>query len=269
MPFQIFSVDTSVLPDNVLLLVDDAFYKMVEVVAGPAEAQLLEFQGIRGVYSFLNTDDVFGILALKCSTLTNIKKLICFEIDDGDVNTAIIKPGCRSNIRYLHQLLSQRHDEHMKQNKYKSSGNKQSQLTKNNDTSLNLSQDLSQASSTSTTQQQSTGTSDVVNQIDHRDFILNTLNEWCEKNLKLNNKTLIENEDFKLLLTQGASEGVCIICSCQVKFHLTRVRQHFSLKKKMINVNNDNRLNINSDHDSSDDEISDAAGSPQRKRLKI
>ncbi|CAF4164941.1 unnamed protein product [Rotaria sordida] len=259
---------TSVLPDNVLSLVDDAFCKMVEVVAGPAEAQLLEFQGVRGVYSFLNTDDVFGILALKCSTLTNIKKLICFEIDDGDVNTAIIKPGCRSNIRYLHQLLSQRHDEHMKQNKYKSSGNKQSQLTKNNDTSLNISQDLSQASSTSTTQQQSTGTSDVVNQMDHRDFILNALNEWCEKNLKLNNKTFIENEDFKLLLTQGASEGVCIICSCQVKFHLTRVRQHFSLKKKMINVNNDNRLNINSDHDSSDDEISDAAGSPQRKRLK-
>ncbi|CAF3322173.1 unnamed protein product [Rotaria socialis] len=128
---------------------------------------------------------------------------------------------------------------------------------------------LSQASSTSTTQQQSTGISDVVNQMDHHDFILNTLNEWCEKNLKLNNKTLIENEDFKLLLTQGASEGVCIICSYQVKFHLTRVRHHFSLKKKMINLNNDNRLNINSDHDSSDDEISDAAGSPQRKRLKI
>lgn len=64
--------------------------------------------------------------------------------------------------------------------------------------------------------------------MDHRDFILNTLSEWCEKNLNLNNKTLIENEDFKLLLTQGASEGVCIICSCQVKIHLTRVRQHFS-----------------------------------------
>ncbi|CAF3314123.1 unnamed protein product [Rotaria socialis] len=94
---------------------------------------------------------------------------------------------------------------------------------------------LSQASSTSTTQQQSTGISDVVNQMDHHDFILNTLNEWCEKNLKLNNKTLIENEDFKLLLTQGASEGVCIICSYQVKFHLTRVRHHFSLNKH-INI---------------------------------
>lgn len=157
MPFQIFSVDTSVLPDNVLSLVDNDFYQMVEIIAGPAEAKLLEVQGIRGVYSFLNTEDVFDILTLKCSTLINIKKLICLEIDDDDVNTAIIKPGCRSNIRYLHQLLSQRHDEHMKKNKYNSNGNKQSQLTKNNDTSLNLSQYLSHASSISTTQQQSTG----------------------------------------------------------------------------------------------------------------
>lgn len=119
--------------------------------------------------------------------------------------------------------------------------------------------------------------------MDHRNFIISALNEWCGKNLKLNNKTLIENEDFKLLHTQGPSEGICIICSCHIKVHLTRVRQHFSLsnyykhlkskkcamikKKKIINVN-DNQSNINSDHDSSDDETSENAGSPQRKRLK-
>ena len=160
MPCQIISVDTSVLPDDVLSLVDNDFYQMVEVIAGPAEAKLLEVQGVRGVYSFLNTEDVFGILTLKCSALINIKKLICFEIDDDDdANTAEVKPGCRSNIRYLHQLLSHRHDEHMKKTKYKSNGNKQSQLTKNIDTSLNLSQDFSQASSVSKTQQQSTRTS--------------------------------------------------------------------------------------------------------------
>jgi hypothetical protein len=158
MPFQIFSVDTSILPDNVLNLVDDAFYKVVEVVAGPIEAKLLEIQGIRSVYSFLNTDDTFGILTFKCSTLSNIKKSICFEIDDNDDNTIMIKPGCRSNIRYLHQLLSQKHDEHMKKYKYKYNGYKQSQSI-NNTTSLNLSQNLSQASSTPATQQQAIGAS--------------------------------------------------------------------------------------------------------------
>ncbi|CAF2085451.1 unnamed protein product [Rotaria magnacalcarata] len=55
MPFQIFSVNTSALPDNVLSLVDDAFYKIVEVVAGPAEAQLLDVQADlpKRVYSIL------------------------------------------------------------------------------------------------------------------------------------------------------------------------------------------------------------------------
>lgn len=123
---------------------------------------------------------------------------------------------------------------------------------------------------------------DVVNQRDQRDFILNTLNEWCRKNLQLKDKILVENEDFKLVVTQGTPEGVCIICSCHIKVHLTRVRQNFSLsnyykhlkskkcamiKKKKIN-SNDNQSNLNSYHDSSDDETSDNAGSPQRKRLK-
>jgi hypothetical protein len=84
MPFQILFVDTSVLPTDVLSLYDNNFYQMVETIAGPAEAQLLEVQGIRGVYSFLNTEDVFDILSIKCSALNNIKKLICLE---GENNT--------------------------------------------------------------------------------------------------------------------------------------------------------------------------------------
>lgn len=155
MPFQILSVDTSVLPTDVLSLYDDRFYQMVEIIAGPLEAKLLEIQGIRSVYSFLNTEDVFDILSIKCSALNNIKKLICLEADD---QTFTVKPGSRSNIRYLHQLLSQKHDEHLKKNKYKSNGNKQSQLLQNNHTSLNLSQDSSVASQTSVIQQQHTGT---------------------------------------------------------------------------------------------------------------
>ena len=47
-----FSIDTSVLPVDALSFYDDKFYKMVEVVAGTAEAKLLEVQGIRSVYSF-------------------------------------------------------------------------------------------------------------------------------------------------------------------------------------------------------------------------
>jgi hypothetical protein len=124
-----------------------------------------------------------------------------------------------------------------------------------------------------------------VDQIDHRAFIIKKLNEWSVKNLTLNNQTLIEDQDFKLRVSQGASEGICIICGCQAKFNLTRVRRNFSLsnyykhlksdkcemikKKKEININNHNRLDTNGGHDSSDDdEISDVDSSPQRKRLR-
>jgi hypothetical protein len=124
-----------------------------------------------------------------------------------------------------------------------------------------------------------------MNQLNHHDFIIHTLNEWCKKHsLELNITTLIENEDFKLLLTNGSSEAACILCLCGAKVHLTKVRQNFSLsnyykhlkstsctmikKRKMINCINNDQSNINDDHDSSDDETSESTGSPQRKRLK-
>jgi len=124
-----------------------------------------------------------------------------------------------------------------------------------------------------------------MNQPNHHDFIIQTLDEWCKKHyLELNITTLIENEDFKLLLTNGLSEEACILCSCGAKVHLTKVRQNFSLsnyykhlkskscnmikKKKVIKGVNNDQSNMNDDHDLSDDETSESTGSPQRKRLR-
>jgi hypothetical protein len=75
MSLKTLSVDTSVLPTHVLSFYDDIFYRMVEKIVGLAEAKLLEIQGIRGVYSFLKTEDVFGILSIPCSALKDIKKI--------------------------------------------------------------------------------------------------------------------------------------------------------------------------------------------------
>ena len=76
MPTQTLSVDTSILPVSVLSFYDDQFYHLVERTAGLAEATLLEIQGIRSVYSFLNTDDVFEILSVPCAALSNVRKWI-------------------------------------------------------------------------------------------------------------------------------------------------------------------------------------------------
>ena len=69
MPSKMLSFDTSVLQKDVLSFHDDNFYLVAQQIAGAAEAKLLEIQGIRSVYSFLNTDDVFDILSISCSGL--------------------------------------------------------------------------------------------------------------------------------------------------------------------------------------------------------
>lgn len=122
MPLQSISRDTSILPDDVLSFYDDKFYQIVDKIAGPAEAKLLEVQGIRGVYSLLNTEDVFDILSISCAALKGIRKQVCLEADD---NTFTVKPGCRSNILFLSQLLRQKHEQHLKEVTVKSKRNKQ------------------------------------------------------------------------------------------------------------------------------------------------
>ncbi|CAF4644246.1 unnamed protein product, partial [Rotaria sp. Silwood2] len=106
------SFDTSIVPADILSFCDEDFYKVVEKIAESAEAQLLEAQGIRSVYSFRNTEDVFAIFSISCSALNDINRLVCFEVDD---HTYTAKPGCRGSIRYLYQLLYQKHEEHLKE----------------------------------------------------------------------------------------------------------------------------------------------------------
>ncbi len=86
---QSLSLDTSILPIDVLSFYDDNIYQIVEKIAGPAEAKLLEAQGIRSIYSFLNTDGVFDILSISYAALKEIRKLFFFEADD---ETFTVKP---------------------------------------------------------------------------------------------------------------------------------------------------------------------------------
>ena len=111
MPVQNLLLDTSVLPTDALFFYDDDFYQMMEKIAGLGEAKLLEAQGVRSAYSFLNMDDVFDVLSISGSALNDIKKLTCLQADD---KSFMVKPGCRSNIRYLYQLLNQKHEEYLR-----------------------------------------------------------------------------------------------------------------------------------------------------------
>lgn len=97
----------------------------------------MKVQGIRSVYSFLNTKDVFDILKISCTALKDIRELICFEADDKGFT---VKPGCRGNILYLSQLLHQKHEEHSKEIATKVNKKKQTQIQRNYATTMNFSQ---------------------------------------------------------------------------------------------------------------------------------
>ena len=129
-------MDTSVLPNDVFSFHDDSFYLIVEQIAGSAEAKLLEIQGIRSVYSFLHTEDVFDILSISCSALNSVRNSLCLEAGD---RTFLVKPGCRSGIRYLHQLLVQKHEEHLRKIMKRSKRNTNTSAQPSQDSSLDTS----------------------------------------------------------------------------------------------------------------------------------
>ena len=124
-------------PKDVLCLCDDVFYELVEKLAGSGEAKLLKLQGIRSVYSFWSTDDVFAILLIPCQALRDARSLVRLEADN---QTFIVKRGSRSNITYLHQLVREKHEEHMKEINSKSKRNKESQSQPNSNLDNSLSQ---------------------------------------------------------------------------------------------------------------------------------
>ena len=152
MHVQNLLLDTSVLPTDALFFYDDDFYQMMEKIAGLGEAKLLEAQGVRSAYSFLNMEDVFDVLSISCSALNDIKKLTCLQAHD---KSFMVKPGCRSNIRYLYQLLNQKHEEYLKQVSIKAKRNKQSMLQVNTNITVGNTQQPAQSASTPSSQQQS------------------------------------------------------------------------------------------------------------------
>ena len=111
MPPPTFNIDITVLPPDVLLLYDKPFYELVHKLAGPVEAKLLEVQGVRSAYSLMYIDDIFDILKYQSKELNEIKKNACLLLDD---NQYIVKPGCKSNLKYFTQLLRLKNQEYLK-----------------------------------------------------------------------------------------------------------------------------------------------------------
>ena len=91
----------SMLPDNVLTLRDDEFYKFVQSVVGKPLYDILKIQSINSTQSLLDTDDIFEIFKYDSPDLTEIKSKSCFEVD----GEYVVKVGIKISSVYLTTLL--------------------------------------------------------------------------------------------------------------------------------------------------------------------
>ncbi|CAF4612287.1 unnamed protein product [Didymodactylos carnosus] len=173
MPLKTVPVDTSILPEDVLSYSDDKFFDLVRMLAGNDEGELLEVQATHSVQSLLHSaTDPFDILELDCPALQPIKQKMLFHLNDGSV---FVKPGNRSNMQYLIEVLKKKAEEQSKKKKKRD---------------VNKSQDDSVTP---------LKPSSIFTESHHKNFILSSLTEWCDKNrekLGLSNLKLCDGTDF-------------------------------------------------------------------------
>ncbi|CAF1489022.1 unnamed protein product [Rotaria sp. Silwood1] len=191
------NIDTNVLPPDVLSLMDNQFYDFIRELTSSNEAEILKLQHINNVNAFLLTKNPLELLELNSSDVQDIRKRICFELEN---KTFVVKPGIKSNLQYLHDLFCKRMDEHVKDIKKKTK--------------------LSQATQESATEHPD----------DIKAFILRSIKRCCSDNqdiLKLRDFQLQETEHFTLSLTDDGK--AFIICKCGEKINLYKFRGKFQL----------------------------------------
>ena len=95
--------DVSYLPKNILTLIDEEFFAVVQLLVGDLVADILRIQLINSARKLLNTTDVFLFFQMGESTETDeIKRRSCFKSRTGQY---IVKPGIRIGLFYLIKLL--------------------------------------------------------------------------------------------------------------------------------------------------------------------
>ena len=208
-------VDASIIPTAIFTYRDDDFYSIVSQLAGSDEVELLKIQSIRTVHSFLRIANVFDILTIDSDEINSIKRQIRFILSD---NTYVIKSGIQGSIEYLRDLFLKKQSDAMK-NTNRSNLTPQSAHT----TLISTNDTMSQESLVDATANAP---------IDHRKFILDSIDEWHLKHLTdagLPSSKLIEGVDFFLSLPSKDGDSAMIRCRCRASSTLPRQGVSFQL----------------------------------------
>ena len=94
--------DISRLPDNVLELEGDDFYRFTKSISGELLTEVLKIQAIDSVFIFLQTSDIFEIFQHDSTMLQHLKSKIGFNLNDG---TFQVKHGLQIAIRIFIKII--------------------------------------------------------------------------------------------------------------------------------------------------------------------
>jgi len=102
MPVTVNVHDISRLPENVLELEGNDFYRLTKGITGELFTEVLKIQAIDSFFVFSQITDVFEIFQHDYATLKDLKSKVGFTMDDG---TFHIKNGLKIQYEYLSKLL--------------------------------------------------------------------------------------------------------------------------------------------------------------------
>lgn len=94
--------DFSFLPKDILTLMDEDFFAVVQLLVGDLVADILRIQLINSARKLLNTTDAFLFLQIESSETDLIRRRSCFKSKTGQY---IVKPGIRIGLSHLIKLL--------------------------------------------------------------------------------------------------------------------------------------------------------------------
>ncbi|CAF1267036.1 unnamed protein product [Rotaria sordida] len=100
--------DNSRLPENVLELEGDDFYRFTKSMSGALLTEVLKIQDIDSVFIFLQTSDIFEIFQHDSTILRDLKSKIGFDSNDG---TFQVKLGLKLQYEYISKLLKSKSDQ--------------------------------------------------------------------------------------------------------------------------------------------------------------
>ncbi|CAF0908239.1 unnamed protein product [Didymodactylos carnosus] len=205
------------------------FCEFVKKRLGHCQARLIGIQKISCMSVFLITDAICDALELDadCDEFDDLKKELCFRLRDG---TSLIKPGIRSSFECLKKLMLKIGEEKTtEQSKRKFQRTNMIQAPTNTLTSSTSSTSLIQANTTQT----SSRSSSELSLDNHKQYLLNLMEKWCQlnkENLSMNDFDLIDGVDFHLNLVNNNNEiDANVVCICEVMTKLA--------KKKRTNYN--------------------------------